>query len=171
MTADTLARGNVQRRRIVSMVALSTDVGGSHPARTRDSMKSLRVSLVLTSMLVLSASTLSAQSSKIPCKDGTKAKGGHFSCWGHGGIVTGAVKPAQKTEAKATSKPAKQERAASNAKPVGKKPHSTVAKAHAKKARTQKVHAKKAHTQKVHAKKAHAKQAHAKKASTNGSKQ
>ena len=82
-------------------------------------MKSLRVSLVLTSMLVLSASTLSAQSSKIPCKDGTKAKGGHFSCWGHGGIVTGAVKPAQKTEAKATSKPAKQERAASNAKPVG----------------------------------------------------
>ena len=111
-------------------------------------MKSLRVTFVLASLLVLSASPLLAQASKVSCKDGTQRKVGHFSCWGHGGLVTGAVKPAAKTEAKPASKAAKKEHAASKVakkdhpatkvKTVGKKAHATAAKAGKKK-----THAKK----------------------------
>ena len=86
-------------------------------------MKSLRVRAVLASMLVLSATTLSAQAGKVSCKDGTKPKGGHFSCWGHGGIVTGALKSAVKSDAKTASKAATKHRAASKAKKTaGTKP-------------------------------------------------
>jgi hypothetical protein len=103
-------------------------------------MKSLRVTFVLAGLLILSASPLSAQASKVSCKDGTQPKVGHFSCWGHGGLVTGAVKPVAKTEAKPASKAAKKDHAASKVKKTtGKNAHSTAAKADKKKS-----HAKKA---------------------------
>jgi hypothetical protein len=103
-------------------------------------MNSLRVTFVLASLLILSASPLSAQASKVSCKDGTQPKVGHFSCWGHGGLVTGAVKPAAKTEAKPASKVAKKDHAARKVKKTaGKKAHATAAKAEKKK-----THAKKA---------------------------
>jgi hypothetical protein len=91
-------------------------------------MRSLRVSFVLTGMLLLSASTLQAQASRISCKDGSKPKIGHFSCWGHGGLVTGAVKK-DKAEKKAESN------VVQAGKPKAEK------KTHAKKAK--KAHAKK----------------------------
>ena len=102
-------------------------------------MKSLRVRFVLASMLMLSASTLSAQAGRVSCKDGSKPKGGHFSCWGHGGIVTGALKSAAKSDAKAGSKGAPKHKAASKAKKTagntaGKTAHSTPAKADKQKA-------------------------------------
>lgn len=58
-------------------------------------MKVLRASLVAVGLLTLSAATLSAQSTRISCKDGSKPKIGHFSCWGHGGLVreAGAAEP------------------------------------------------------------------------------
>jgi hypothetical protein len=102
-------------------------------------MKSLRVSFVLTGMLLLSASTLQAQASKISCKDGSKPKVGHFSCWGHGGLVTGAVK---------------KDKAASKAdKTAEKKAESNVVQAGKPKAEKKKTHAKKAHAKKAHTKK------------------
>ena len=55
-------------------------------------MRSLRVWSIGAALLALSAAPLSAQSSKVTCKDGSKPKSGHFSCWGHGGLVAGAVK-------------------------------------------------------------------------------
>lgn len=63
-------------------------------------MKSLRVSFVLAGLLLLSASTLSAQASKVSCKDGSPLKSGHFACWGHGGIVTTPAKKEAKMAAK-----------------------------------------------------------------------
>ena len=103
-------------------------------------MKSLRVRAVLASMLVLSATTLSAQAGKVSCKDGTKPKGGHFSCWGHGGIVTGALKSAVKSDAKTASKAATKHRAASKAKKTaGNKAHSAPAKADRKKAHAKRI--------------------------------
>jgi hypothetical protein len=81
-------------------------------------------------MLVLSASSLQAQASKISCKDGSKPKIGHFSCWGHGGLVTGAVKKDKAAEKKAES----------NVVQAGK-PKAEKKKTHAKK--TKKAHAKK----------------------------
>jgi hypothetical protein len=92
-------------------------------------MRSLRVSFVITTMLVLSASSLQAQASKISCKDGSKPKIGHFSCWGHGGLVTGAVKKDKAAEKKAESN------VVQAGKPKAEK------KKHAKK--TKKAHAKK----------------------------
>jgi hypothetical protein len=97
-------------------------------------MKSLRVCLVLASLLVLSASPLQAQASKISCKDGTQPKGGHFSCWGHGGIVAGAVKPAAKTAAKPAGKAAKKKAGSAAKRAAAKKAHSAAAKADRKKA-------------------------------------
>ena len=111
-------------------------------------MKSFRVSLFLAGMLILPASTLSAQATKISCKDGSKPKVGHFACWGHGGLVREAVNSAprtdrSKTEAKSDksrakgdkSKAEKAERAAKKdkapskvKKAKAKKAHSTPAK-------------------------------------------
>jgi hypothetical protein len=100
-------------------------------------MQSFRITFVLAGLLVLSASTLSAQASRVSCKDGTQPKVGHFSCWGHGGLVSRTVKSAAKTDAKATTRVARKEKSASKArKPVGKKAHSAAAKA------DKKVHAK-----------------------------
>ena len=104
-------------------------------------MNSLRIRIVLASMLVLSATTLSAQAGKVSCKDGTKPKGGHFSCWGHGGIVTGALKSAAKSDAKTASKAATKHRAASKAKTAGNTAGNTAHSAPAK-ADRKKVHAK-----------------------------
>lgn len=74
-------------------------------------MKTLRASCLVTAMLVLGASTLPAQASRISCKDGTRPKIGHFSCWGHGGLVREeiAVKPDTKPTrvAKVEKHPAK----------------------------------------------------------------
>ncbi|MFL5605011.1 MAG: hypothetical protein ACJ8AD_01070 [Gemmatimonadaceae bacterium] len=99
-------------------------------------MKSLRVSLVLASILLLSATTVSAQTGRISCKDGSKPKIGHFSCWGHGGLVSGAVKPAAKPVAKRAPKldtkpavkPAKKAHAATARKSSKKRTHATLAK-------------------------------------------
>ena len=70
-------------------------------------MKTLRVSLALAGLLLLSASTLSAQSTRISCQDGTKPKVGHFACWGHGGLVREVVKSEPKVEAKSPARTAK----------------------------------------------------------------
>jgi hypothetical protein len=69
-------------------------------------MKSLRVSLATASLLVLSASTLSAQATRIACKDGSQPKVGHFTCWGHGGVVSAPVKKAKAAEKKSVAKKA-----------------------------------------------------------------
>jgi hypothetical protein len=97
-------------------------------------MKSLRASLATASLLLLSASTLRAQASHIACKDGSEPKIGHFTCWGHGGVVSVPVKKVRAVEKKHTAKkPA--------AKPVAKKP---VAKAAKKKKATAKGHSPRA---------------------------
>lgn len=92
-------------------------------------MKSLRVSLLLAGLLLLSATTLSAQASKVSCKDGSPLKSGHFACWGHGGIVTRAAKK----EAKASGTLGKKHSAANRAKKTsGKKSSATGRRAHRK---------------------------------------
>ena len=99
-------------------------------------MKSLRVSLVLAGLLLLSATTVSAQAGRMSCKDGSKPKVGHFSCWGHGGLVAGATKSvakAPKLDTKATVKPAKKEHVATAAKKSSaKRAHTKLAKSKAK---------------------------------------
>jgi hypothetical protein len=99
-------------------------------------MKSLRVSLVLAGLLLLSATTVSAQTGRMACKDGSKPKVGHFSCWGHGGLVAGAAKPvakAPKLDTRTAVKPAKKEHVATAAKKSSKKrAHATLAKTKAK---------------------------------------
>ena len=92
-------------------------------------MKSLRVSLVLAGMLMLSASTLSAQGTRISCKDGSKPKVGHFSCWGHGGLVREAASSAPKADKPKAEKAAKKPASPSTVKKTkGKKTPSTAAK-------------------------------------------
>lgn len=76
-------------------------------------MKALRSLLVVGSMLVLSASALSAQAMKVTCKDGTKSAGGQGACSSHGGIAVKSEMKADaktaKAEAKADAKVAKTE--------------------------------------------------------------
>jgi hypothetical protein len=67
-------------------------------------MKSLRVSLLLAALLLLSATTLRAQAARIACKDGSPPKIGHFTCWGHGGVVSAPLKKARSAEAKTAAK-------------------------------------------------------------------
>jgi hypothetical protein len=65
-------------------------------------MKSLRVSLIIALLLLLSATTLRAQAARVACKDGSVPKVGHFTCWGHGGVVAAPLakaRPAAKTPA------------------------------------------------------------------------
>jgi hypothetical protein len=106
-------------------------------------MKSLRVSPVLAAILLLSATKLSAQSSRVACKDGSSPKAGHFACWGHGGLVSGVAKSAVKADATTAGKAAKKSTAASKAKkptakkwtakkPTAKKSHATLAKSRKK---------------------------------------
>jgi hypothetical protein len=69
-------------------------------------MKTLRASLLLAGLLLLSATTLQAQG-RIACKDGSPPKIGHFTCWGHGGVVSAPLKKARAAETKpAVTKPA-----------------------------------------------------------------
>jgi hypothetical protein len=98
-------------------------------------MKSLRVSLVLAGLLLLSATTASAQTGRLACKDGSKPKVGHFSCWGHGGLVSGVTKPvakAPKLDTKPAVKAAKKEHVATARKSTKKHAHATLAKTKAK---------------------------------------
>jgi len=64
-------------------------------------MKTTHQLLAIGAMLVLSASTLSAQAMKVTCKDGSKSAGGQGACSSHGGIAV--AKTASKT-AKADAK-------------------------------------------------------------------
>jgi hypothetical protein len=107
-------------------------------------MKSLRVSLILAGLMLLSATKVSAQASRITCKDGSKPKAGHFSCWGHGGLVAGVTKasaktadkpvakPAPKLDTKPAVKPAKKHHVGTAKKASKKKTHTTLAKGKAK---------------------------------------
>ena len=103
-------------------------------------MKSLRVSLVLAGLLLLSATTASAQTGRMACKDGSKPKIGHFSCWGHGGLVSGVTKSTAKSVAKAPPKldtkpavkSAKKAHVATAKKSSKKRTHTTLAKAKGK---------------------------------------
>lgn len=86
-------------------------------------MKPLRMGLAMAGLLTLSAAPLSAQASKIACKDGSAPKGGHFACWGHGGLVS-AAKPAEhvaKPQKKKTAAP--KPKAHASAKATKKKKH------------------------------------------------
>ena len=62
-------------------------------------MTPFRSLVVIGSMLVLSASAVSAQALKVTCKDGSKSAGGQGACSSHGGIAV--AKAAAKTDAKA----------------------------------------------------------------------
>lgn len=98
-------------------------------------MKSLRNTLVVAGLLTLAVSTLSAQSSRIKCKDGSKASVGHFSCWGHGGVVRQQGEASPKSEVKAASKAAKKERVAKKSKTASKKHVRAEATTHTKTAK------------------------------------
>jgi hypothetical protein len=107
-------------------------------------MKLLRTLFVASSVLALSATTLSAQAAQqVTCKDGAKSKGGRGACSSHGGIAAAAKVDAKatktdvkadtkvaKTEAKADTKVAKAEvKADSTAATKGAKHHKAKAKA------------------------------------------
>jgi hypothetical protein len=96
-------------------------------------MTSLRVSLATASLLLLSATTLSAQATRIACKDGSQPKVGHFTCWGHGGVISAPLRKAKPVEKKAVAKKAvaKTPAAKSAAK---KKKKKVVAKTHGRSA-------------------------------------
>jgi hypothetical protein len=63
-------------------------------------MKSFRALLTIASLLLLSATTVSAQS-QVACMDGSKSAGGRGACSGHGGIRTAARKAEVRADAKA----------------------------------------------------------------------
>jgi hypothetical protein len=70
-------------------------------------MKLLRTLFVASSVLALSATTLSAQAAQqVTCKDGAKAAAGRGACSGHGGVAVATKADAKvaKTEAKADAK-------------------------------------------------------------------
>jgi hypothetical protein len=93
-------------------------------------MRSLRVSLALAGLLLLPASTLSAQAARIACKDGSQPKVGHFTCWGHGGVVSAPLKKARAAEKKPAAKAASKPVVKQAGKPTAKKKKKAVAKAH-----------------------------------------
>ena len=64
-------------------------------------MKSLRALLTTAALLVLTASSLSAQGGKVVCMDGSKSVAGRGACSGHGGIETAKRKAEVKADAKA----------------------------------------------------------------------
>ena len=130
VTAITLVRRIGRLRPIVLWVTLPRWDGLTRTHE--DTMKALRASLVAAGLLTLSAATLSAQSTRISCKDGSKPTVGHFSCWGHGGLVRSA---AEAETMKAAPKEAKVNKAATKTAKADTK----VAKAtKAKKAKTKK---------------------------------
>jgi hypothetical protein len=94
-------------------------------------MKTLRVSLATASLLLFSASTLSAQGTRIACKDGSQPKVGHFTCWGHGGVVSAPLKKAKPIERKSVAKKPVAKKATAKSAAKKKKPD---AKPHARSA-------------------------------------
>ncbi|MEO6526058.1 MAG: DUF3761 domain-containing protein [Gemmatimonadaceae bacterium] len=68
-------------------------------------MKPIHSLFVIGSLLVLSASALSAQAMKVTCKDGSKSAGGQGACSSHGGIAV--AKAVLKADAKAMKADAK----------------------------------------------------------------
>ena len=109
-------------------------------------MKMLRTLFVASSVLALSAATLSAQDAQVTCKDGAKSKAGRGACSGHGGVAAAA---AAKADVKADAKIEKtaataQKKIDKTAATADKKIEKTADKAEAKTAET-KV-AKKHHT-------------------------
>jgi hypothetical protein len=85
-------------------------------------MKSLRATLLLAALLLLSTTTLSAQATRIACKDGSPPKAGHFTCWGHGGVVSPPLRKARLAERKAAA------RKSTTKKHAAKKPADRAAK-------------------------------------------
>lgn len=75
-------------------------MGGPTPTH-EGFMKSLRVTLLLAGLLLLSATTLRAQATRIACKDGSPPKAGHFTCWGHGGVVPAPLGKSRRAESRA----------------------------------------------------------------------
>jgi len=67
-------------------------------------MKMRRILFTVGGLLLLSASSLAAQETKVTCKDCTLSKGGQGACSGHGGI---AAKSTVKSESKAAVSAAK----------------------------------------------------------------
>jgi len=105
-------------------------------------MKLLRTLFVASSVLALSAATLSAQDAQVTCKDGAKSKAGRGACSGHGGVAAAAAAKADaKIEKTAATAQKKIDKTAATA---DKKIEKTADKAEAKTAET-KV-AKKHHT-------------------------
>jgi hypothetical protein len=78
-------------------------------------MKLLRTYLVVTTLLLLSASALSAQAGKVTCKDGSTSNGGRGACSSHGGIKTAATKATAKADVKAAKKATAESKAAKKA--------------------------------------------------------
>jgi hypothetical protein len=68
-------------------------------------MKPIHSLVVIGSLLVLSTSALSAQATKVTCKDGSKSAGGQGACSSHGGVA--AAKAVLKPDAKAAKADAK----------------------------------------------------------------
>jgi hypothetical protein len=68
-------------------------------------MKPIHSLVVIGSMLVLSANSLSAQATKVTCKDGSKSAGGQGACSSHGGVAV--TKAALKSDARALKADAK----------------------------------------------------------------
>ena len=96
-------------------------------------MKSLRVSLATASLFLLSASTLSAQATRIACKDCSAPKVGHFTCWGHGGVVSMPVKKAKPLAKKSAAKAASKSTVTQAGKPTATKKKKAAAKARSRK--------------------------------------
>src|SRR4051812_28432184 len=78
-------------------------------------MKSSRALLTIASLLLLSATSLSAQAGSVACMDGSKSAGGRGACSGHGGIRTAARKAEAKADAKAARVAAKADAKAARA--------------------------------------------------------
>jgi Protein of unknown function (DUF3761). len=102
-------------------------------------MKSLRTLLAVAGLVVISASTASAQARTVACVDGTRSAGGRGACSGHGGVQTAARKADAKADAKAAKADAKaakpEAKADAKVAKVDAKADAKVAKADAKAAK------------------------------------
>jgi hypothetical protein len=111
-------------------------------------MKMLRTLFVASSVLALSAATLSAQDAQVTCKDGAKSKAGRGACSGHGGVAA-AAKTDAKIEKTAATAEKKIDKTAATA---DKKIEKTADKAEAKTEKTAETKVAKKHHTKTKAK-------------------
>ncbi|MDB4885031.1 MAG: hypothetical protein JWN79_469 [Gemmatimonadetes bacterium] len=99
-------------------------------------MTPFRTFLVAGSLMLLGASTLSAQAGRVTCTDGSASAGGRGACSGHGGIMTAAMKAKiaadAKTARKAEKVAAAKVKADAKAAKVDAKADTRMAKADAK---------------------------------------